>query len=161
MTPLENLPDVPTIWEGNQFVDDRGSVSFVNKFNLYRCGVERVYWVQNVRSGYIRGLHGHKREGKFVLVVQGMALVNAVQLDEADNSILDGTPVSVHSFVLCGWQPKILFIPPGYYNGFKSLKESTTVMFFSTSDLGSSEKRDDFRLAWDALGTEIWNEHFR
>lgn len=160
MVPSVNLPTVPSLWEGKQFVDDRGSVSFVNEFNPYKCGVERFYTVRNVRSQYIRAWHGHKREGKFAMVTSGMALVCVVRIAAAQKWVENDVPCEYESFILCGWQPKVLWIPPGYYNGFKSLKEGTDIMFFSTSSLEDS-KGDDYRLDWDALGTKMWNEHFR
>jgi len=160
MKALENLPTVPSVWEGQQFVDDRGSVSFVNKFNPYQCGIERFYTVQNIRSGFVRAWHGHAREAKFATVVSGAALINTVRISKVENWVENDVPCSYESFVLCGWQPKVLLIPPGYYNGFKSLQKGTTIMFFSTSSLEDS-KGDDCRMSWDALGTKMWDENFR
>jgi len=40
--------------------------------------------------------------------------------------------------------PQILFVPPGYANGFKILVPDTKILFFSTATLADS-KNDDFR----------------
>lgn len=159
MNPVPEV-QVPTVWEGKQFVDDRGFVSFVNDFNPAKYGIQRIYTVRNICSEYVRAWHGHKFESKFVMVVSGVALINVVSIDAAEHSIENDVPCAYQSFILCGWQPKVLWIPPGYYNGFKNLKEDTDIMFFSTVPLGSSIK-DDFRLNWDIFGTEMWNKHYR
>ena len=44
----------------------------------------------------------------------------------------------ISKFVLSSKSPKILWIPPGNYNGFKSLEENTSILFFSTSTLDES-----------------------
>ena len=41
-------------------------------------------------------------------------------------------------FVLSSKTPKVLWIPPGNYNGFKSLEENTSILFFSTTTLHES-----------------------
>jgi dTDP-4-dehydrorhamnose 3,5-epimerase len=161
MDPSVNLPTVPSVWEGNQFVDDRGSVSFVNEFNPFKCGVERFYTVRNVRSGYVRAWHGHRHEGKFAMVTSGMATIKTIRISDVEEfeKSTQFYP-EILSFTLCSWQPKILWIPPGFYNGFKNLKPDTDVMFFSTEPLGASQG-DDTRLAWDRFGAEVWAEDFR
>ena len=50
-------------------------------------------------------------------------------------------------------QPKVLFIPAGYANGFMSLTDDTRLIFFSTSTLDES-KEDDVR--YDARYWNIW-----
>ena len=125
------------ILNGGIAVDDRGSVRFVNDFNFE--GVKRFYQVENHRRGFIRAWHGHKKEGKYVYVPNGSALVGVVNMETEE----------VSKFVLSDKSPKILWIPPGYYNGFKSLEENTKILFFSTSTLE------------DSLGDDIREEHNR
>lgn len=125
------------VLNGGIVVDDRGSVRFVNDFNF--DGVKRFYQVENHRQGFIRAWHGHKKEGKYVYVTSGSALVGVVNMETEE----------VSKFVLSDKSPKILWIPPGYYNGFKSLEENTKILFFSTSTLE------------DSLGDDIREEHNR
>lgn len=63
---------------GGLSVDDRGSVTFVNDFNF--SDVKRFYIVENHRVGFIRAWHGHEKEGKYVFVVKGTALIGAVDM---------------------------------------------------------------------------------
>jgi dTDP-4-dehydrorhamnose 3,5-epimerase-like enzyme len=140
------MSDSPHILQGGVAVDDRGSVRFVNDFDF--SDVKRFYQVQNHRQGFIRAWHGHQHEAKYVYVASGAALIGAVNME---------TQV-VDKFVLSTQSPRILFIPSGYANGFKTLEENTIILFFSTSDLNSSLK-DDIRFAYDKWN--IWEEDFR
>jgi dTDP-4-dehydrorhamnose 3,5-epimerase-like enzyme len=138
--------DKPVMMSGGLAVDDRGEVGFVNDFNFQ--GVKRFYTVTNHRPGFIRAWHGHRKEGKYVTAVVGSAVVGAVRIDDWEKPSRE---LSVHRFVLCASKPSVLFIPPGYANGFMSLTDDLKLMFFSTSTLEESASDDirfDSRL-WD------------
>ncbi len=141
-----SMSDNPYIIPGGVAVDDRGSVRFVNDFDFKN--VKRFYQVQNHRQGFIRAWHGHQYEAKYVYVVSGSALVGAANME---------TQV-VEKFILSAQSPKVLYIPAGYANGFKTLEENTIILFFSTSDLNSSLK-DDIRFDYDKWN--IWEEDYR
>ena len=131
---------------GGVSVDDRGSVRFVNDFNFE--GVKRFYQVENHSRGFIRAWHGHKKEGKYVYVVNGSALIGVVNMESEE----------ISKFVLSSQTPKVLWIPPGHFNGFKSLEENTKILFFSTSTLEES-LGDDIREDHDKWN--IWSEDYR
>lgn len=139
---LENLQFV----SGGRAIDDRGGLSFVNDFDLGQF--KRFYVVNNHAQGFIRAWHGHKHEAKGVFLTSGSAIVAAVKIDnwETPSKNLD-----VHRFVLSSQKPGVLVIPAGYANGFKTLTEDATLMFFSTSSLEESAN-DDIRFesrTWD------------
>ncbi len=136
----------PKIINGGVAVDDRGYVRFVNEFDFHQ--VKRFYQVSNHRKGFIRAWHGHLKEGKYVYVSSGTALVGIVDMENEELS----------KFVLSSTNPKILWIPPGYYNGFKSLEDNTSILFFSTSTLDESLD-DDIRKDFDHWN--IWEENYR
>lgn len=143
--------DKPTIIPGGVAVDDRGSVRFINDFGFEN--VKRFYMVDNHKQGFVRAWHGHKKEGKYVLVVSGSALIGAVKVDDWENPSKDLQP---EKFVLSATKPSILFIPAGYANGFMSLSPDTKLMFFSTSTLEQS-MGDDIRFHarfWDMWEVE-------
>ncbi len=140
-----------TLIKGGLAVDDRGSVRFVNEFDF--SGVKRFYHVENHRRGFIRAWHGHKKEGKYVYVAAGSALVGAVPI-EANPGDLG----NLKKFVLSDKSPSVLYIPPSYYNGFMNLENGTKILFFSTSSLEDS-LGDDIRQAYDCW--DIWQEDFR
>ncbi len=138
--------DVTKLILGGISVDDRASVRFVNEFDFEK--VKRFYQVENHSKGFIRAWHGHKKEGKYVYVSSGTALIGVVDM-ETEN---------VQKFVLSSKTPKILYIPPNNFNGFKSLEENTTILFFSTTTLEES-LGDDIRESHDKWN--IWDEDFR
>ena len=139
---MENLKLI----SGGISVDDRGSVRFVNDFDFKN--VKRFYHVENHSRGFIRAWHGHKKEGKYVYVSSGTALIGVVNMDSE----------KVEKFILSSKSPKVLYIPPNNFNGFKSLEENTTILFFSTSTLEES-LGDDIREQHDKW--DIWSEDYR
>jgi dTDP-4-dehydrorhamnose 3,5-epimerase len=140
------MSDSLGIIPGGVAVDDRGSVRFVNDFNFQ--DVKRFYQVQNHKRDFIRAWHGHHHEAKYVYVASGSALVGAANMETNE----------VNKFVLSSQSPKVLCIPAGYANGFKTLEENTIILFFSTSDINAS-LNDDIRFPYDKWN--IWEEDYR
>jgi len=139
----------PSYIEGGLAVDDRGELGFVNDFRLE--GVKRFYTVANHRQGMVRAWHGHRREGKFISVVTGAALVCAVEIDDWSTPSRDA---EVHRYVLSARKPAVLCIPPGCANGFMSLTADAKLIVFSTSTL--EESRDD-DVRFDARYWNPWD----
>jgi dTDP-4-dehydrorhamnose 3,5-epimerase len=143
------LPTVPRLIEGGLAVDDRGEVGFVNDFSFH--GVKRFYVVSNHRAGFVRAWHAHRREAKYVSVVQGAAVVAAVKIDDWDRPSKDA---EVLRYVLADAKPSVLYVPPGYANGFMSLTPDTKLVFFSTSSVEET-RGDDVR--YDARYWNPWS----
>lgn len=137
---------IPTIFNGNLFVDDRGALTVANGFDFR--DVKRFYMVENHERGFIRAWHGHEKEGKYVFVVSGAIKIALMPLNS--NDVKD-----MQWFVLSDKKPMIFGIPPGCYNGFMTLQENTKVMFFSTSTLEESNG-DDIRKEYDHFGEDVW-----
>lgn len=134
------------LYPGGLAVDNRGSLKFVNDFQL--GGYKRFYVVENHVPGFVRAWHGHKVEKKAVICIQGAALVAAVEVDDWDNP---SEGLQVNRFVLSASNPSALHIPAGYANGFKTLTPNAILLFFSSSTLEESSK-DDIRFPsrfWD------------
>jgi len=148
---MENT-EIKTI-VGGVATDDRGTVRFVNDFDFK--DVKRFYQVQNHNSGFIRAWHGHKKEAKYVYVAKGTALIGAVPLSEIEKG---KDAQNVFKTVISSNNPKIVYIPSGYANGFKSLEPGTIIQFFSTSTLQDS-LGDDIRFDYDIVN--IWKEDYR
>ena len=102
---------------------------------------------QNSKTYYDMAV-AYKKEGKYVYVVNGSALIGVVNMDSEE----------INKFVLSSQTPKVLWIPPGHYNGFKSLEENTKILFFSTSTIEES-LGDDIRESHDKWN--IWEEDYR
>lgn len=144
----------PKIINGGISIDDRGSVRFINDFNFEK--VVRFYQVENHKEGFVRAWHGHHKESKYVYVAKGSALVGAVPIEMMINKNIDET--KVFKTVLSSLSPKVLLIPKGYANGFKSLEEGTIIQFYSSLSLQDS-LNDDIRFEHDLL--DIWGQDDR
>lgn len=141
--------DKPTLLQGGLAVDDRGEVGFVNEFGF--ADVKRFYTVKNHSQGFVRAWHAHKREAKYVAVLEGAALVGVVAIDDWEKP---SKQAEVSRFILSAQKPSVLFIPARYANGFMSLTADARLIFFSTSTLAES-KDDDIR--YDARYWDIWH----
>lgn len=139
------------IFEGKTIIDAKGVISFVNDFHFKK--VKRFYQIVLGDKEIIRAFHGHMKEAKFAYVVSGSVLLCAAPLD---NPQFPSKQVKMERFILSGENPKIVYIPPKYANGFKSLGKNSIVIFFSTKSLSESLK-DDYRYPFDYWGKEIWN----
>jgi dTDP-4-dehydrorhamnose 3,5-epimerase len=140
--------ETPILIEGGIGVDDRGDVAFANDFNF--DGVKRFYLVSNHRSGFVRAWHAHRHEAKYVIVVQGSAIVACVLIDNWERPSKEA---HVHRYVLSSNKPAVLYIPAGYANGFMSLTPDAKLMFFSTSNMEEA-RGDDIR--YDAHYWDPW-----
>lgn len=140
------MEEIGKIINGGIFVDDRGTLRFVNGFNFK--DVKRFYQVENHERGFIRAWHGHKKEGKYVYVVKGSAWIGVVDMDKLHND----------RYILSDKKPQILYIPPGNYNGFQTLEEDTIIIFFSTTTTEES-KGDDYRVPYKNF--PIFNKEYR
>jgi dTDP-4-dehydrorhamnose 3,5-epimerase-like enzyme len=143
------MPTELKLLNGGLAVDDRGQVGFVNDFDF--AGVKRFYTVTNHRRNFVRAWHAHRKEGKYVTVLRGTALIGAVAIDNWERP---SKTAQVARHVLSANNPAVLFIPAGHANGFMSLTEDALVVFFSTATLEESSG-DDVR--YDARYWDIWD----
>ena len=139
----------PLLIKGDVAIDDRGEVGFVNGFDF--ADVKRFYTVKNHRRGFVRAWHAHRREAKYITVLEGAALVAAVHIDNWENP---SPKAQVMRYVLSARRPSVLYVPPGYANGFMSLTDDARLVFYSSATLDESQN-DDVR--YDARLWDIWN----
>ena len=141
----------PSIIDGGLAVDDRGELVFAN--DLLLSDYKRFYVIKNHTPQFVRAWHGHKKESKAIVVLQGSALVGAVAIDDWENP---STNLKVHRYVLSAKKPQVLLIPAGFANGIMTLVSDSTVLVFSSSTLQESSG-DDFRFPsryWDIWQVE-------
>lgn len=147
---MENSFEKPNLIKGGLAIDERGQMVFANDFDFK--GVKRFYMAENFSCETIRGFHGHLKEAKYALAISGTALIVAALMDNAEKPSKNS---EVYRFVLSARKPEILYIPPRYANGMRSLEKNTKVIFFSTTSMEEA-KEDDFRFPWDYWGKEVW-----
>lgn len=156
----ENLPKIIDL---STFHDDRGKISFNNDFNLSELGIKRFYTVSHVAPNYIRAFHGHLKESKYCLVNDGYFRLVLIKMNVVDGKVLnfeDDLQLNKNTFVchIEASQPRIVYIPKGYYNGFMNLTPTGQITFYSTSTTGESEG-DDYRMHYQMFfnnGVSVW-----
>lgn len=138
--------DEPRLIEGACSIDPRGKVSFCNGFDF--DNVKRFYMVENSQVGLVRAWHAHKHETKYIMLLKGEAIIGAVKVSNWEKPSVEA---QVHRYLMNAEKPSVLYIPPGYANGFITLTKDAQLIIFSTSTLEES-KNDDFRFNpryWD------------
>lgn len=129
------------IIKGDRHIDSRGSVSFINEFDMSQ--VKRFYRIEP-ELGVRRAWQGHKHESKWFHVVKGRMRVKLKSLD---------TQELLGDYELTDSQPAVLSIPKGMYNGFESLEEGSILLVFSDVTLEQS-KTDDHRASLNDIPWE-------
>ena len=129
----------PKIFQGGISFDKRGSVSYNNSLELKK--IKRFYIVQNKKNNFVRAWHGHKLEAKYILCIKGKAKVSAVRIKDFKKPKKNS---KVYSWIIDEKKPSVVFIPPGFANGTKSLLKGTKIFVLSTTTLKDS-LNDDFR----------------
>ena len=129
----------PTIIQGGLFNDERGSLAFVNDFDLQP--IRRFYTITHHNTAVVRAWQGHQKEAKWFYCSNGSFQILSVKIDDWENPSRD---LEVISFRLSENNPRILAVPPGYASGFKATEKDSTLIVYSDKDLEAS-KNDDFR----------------
>lgn len=139
---------VPLDWK----VDDRGFLAQIyQSTDGHMPPLKRIYIVGNFDKGTIRAFHGHHKEWKGFFVPTGAVQLVVVKETEGEKP---------KSFFLAARKPEVLFVPPGYYNGWKALEDNTLLICLSSSTLEES-LGDDFRKDPFAYGKELWEVKHR
>ena len=139
----------------NTSYDDRGDVVYCNDFNFIQKKIKRFYQIANNNINFVRAWHGHKKEEKFLLVLEGVFKLCAVKIDNWKNP---SKKLSVKEFIVNANSPKILHIPGGYAHGTQNLKFNSKLLVFSTFSLKETTQ-DDYRFKSDLWYD--WNIKFR
>jgi dTDP-4-dehydrorhamnose 3,5-epimerase-like enzyme len=134
---------IPTFIKGGISIDDRGSLTFVNDFNIENF--KRFYTVRNHTQGFVRAWHGHLNETKAIMAISGTAIVAAVEMTSTKSPDKNK---EVYKYVVSSSSPGIVLIPAGFANGFKTLAPDTVLLIFSSSTLEESTG-DDYRFPYD------------
>ncbi|QXP60671.1 WxcM-like domain-containing protein [Olleya sp. HaHaR_3_96] len=126
----------PELIDGDIFSDARGTLQFVNDFNL--SSIKRVYFIIHPKTETIRAWQGHKIESRWFYCVKGSFSIKLVKIDDWDNP---SDNCKIFEFDLEENTPQVLFIPNGYANGFSALEKNSKLMIMS--DYTLNEVQDD------------------
>ncbi|MBZ0243544.1 MAG: dTDP-4-dehydrorhamnose 3,5-epimerase [Bacteroidales bacterium] len=139
-------PTKPTIIPGASYTDHRGTISFVNDFKFE--GVTRFYTIHHPSTDIIRAWQGHTHESKYYYPAKGTWLIAWVKMDF---SIPEDQWQAEH-ITLKASDDKMLFLPPGYANGFKALETDSIITGFSVPG-----KEEETLLRWNANKWMDWD----
>jgi len=150
----------PKLIIGGSFTDDRGDMEYFNDIEklkidenedfdpvLLSFQYSRMYFVSNHQTNFVRAWHGHMHEGLLVKVVAGVALIGAAKLEKIGREI-EVSPDNMKQYVLCGSKGQMLYIPPGWANGAKTLKANTKIMYIADHFI---DPEDDYRFDYNII----------
>jgi dTDP-4-dehydrorhamnose 3,5-epimerase len=142
----------PFLIKGGEHLDERGKLSFVNDFSLEK--IMRFYTITHSDTNVIRAWQGHKKQPRYFYVASGSFWIACVKIDDWLNPSKN---LKVNLFQLNGDnQASVLYIPPGFANGIKAIKEESKLISFC-EDLLNENSGDNYRynknmwLDWNIL----------
>ncbi|MFH6958399.1 hypothetical protein ACHRV1_13425 [Flavobacterium aquidurense] len=134
---------IASIIEGGNFLDHRGSISYVNDFSFKE--IERFYIISNSEENPIRAWQGHKLDAKNFYCVSGAFKIHFLKIDNWENPSKN---LKIETILVSARESKIVHIPAGYANAIESLEKDSKLISFSTLPL-ANVCDDDFRYASD------------
>lgn len=140
----------PRLIKGGIFTDHRGSLKYVNDFNL--GNVNRFYTITQSPDHGARAWQGHKTEFKAFHCLKGAFAIRLAKIEDWENP---GEP-EITAFTLSASESEILLIPGGYANGLKALEDDSRLLIFSemtTEEAKGDEIRFDTNkwINWDKI----------
>ena len=144
---MKQETEKPNIITGGSFTDARGTLSFINNFDLLPA--RRFYIIEHPDVSVVRAWQGHKREQKWFYVIAGS--FKMVIVKPAD-WVVPGEEQYLREFRLHAGDNKLLHVPGGYASGFKASEPGSKLLVFSefaVADAASDEFRFDKDLWYD------------
>ena len=73
----------PSLIKGSQYSDHRGIIQFNNSFDASE--IKRVYFIENIDSGFVRAWQGHQIEQRWFSAVNGTFRIQLIKIDQWEN----------------------------------------------------------------------------
>ena len=108
--------DFSQITEGGLFSDNRGTVAFVNDFDL--SPIKRMYVISHPNTDIIRAWRGHKIERKWFFCTKGVFEIKVIEIDNWDNPAKD---LLIKSHILNANKTQILAVREGCCTAIRAL----------------------------------------
>lgn len=138
----------PTLIEGGQFEDVRGTLTFNNNFDV--APVRRIYFVENSSSEIIRAWQGHKIEQRWFSVVSGSFIIKVIKIDNWEQPTKQNEEFL---FTLRARGFSVLHVPPGYATSIQATELNSKLMAMGDHLLGST--KDEYRFPADYFNLTI------
>lgn len=127
----------PNIIKGGTSTDHRGTVSFMNDFNM--IDVKRIYVIFHPDISIVRAWRAHKLEQRWFFAVDGQFLIRLVKID---NWEMPDKNVPIEEFILTASNTEVLHIPIGYGSSIQALKENSKLIVFADHGIENSAMDD-------------------
>jgi dTDP-4-dehydrorhamnose 3,5-epimerase-like enzyme len=127
------------ITEGGLFSDSRGSVAFINDFNL--SPIKRFYLISHPNTDVIRAWQGHKIERKWFFCTKGSFEIKVIKIDTWEHPSKD---LHINNHVLNANKSQVLAVNKGCCTAIRALEKNASLLVFSDKTLEEA-KNDDFR----------------
>lgn len=145
----------PSIIQSKISFDDRGELVHCNNFDFKKNKIRRFYIIENNQINFIRAWHGHKKEEKFIQILNGSIKVCIIKIDDW---IKPSKKLKKITHIISSKNPSIIHIPGGYAHGIQTLKKDTRYIVYSNLSLRESLK-DDYRYPFNYW--DNWQIKFR
>ncbi len=145
----------PSIIQSKISFDDRGELVHCNNFDFKKNKIRRFYIIENNQINFIRAWHGHKKEEKFIQILNGSIKVCIIKIDDW---IKPSKKLKKITHIVSSKNPSIIRIPGGYAHGIQTLKKDTKYIVYSNLSLRESLK-DDYRYPFNYW--DNWQIKFR
>ena len=127
----------PNIIEGAKHTDSRGTLSFINEFDMLQ--IRRFYTIEHPNIEIERGWRGHKIEQRWFSVSKGSFVVKLVRID---NWEFPSPILQQQEFILSEKQHSVLHIPKGYASCLKANEANSKLIVFADSTVENAELDD-------------------
>ncbi len=123
--------------------DQRGSIRFVNDFNL--TAVKRFYIIENSSTEIVRGWRAHRTEQRWFFILEGGFSMSYVKVDDWDQPSRE---LEVSEISWRASDNSVVHVPAGFATAFRALEARSKLLVFA--DFGIEHaKDDDFTYALD------------
>jgi len=122
--------ELPRLIEGSNYLDERGTLSFVNDFSMKE--VQRFYVIKHPNTHITRGWRAHKMEQRWFYVTKGAFEIKLIAIDnwEVPNPELAQTV-----FNLKEESSNVLHVPKGYATCLRALSNDSQVIVYADYDI--------------------------
>lgn len=115
----------PTIIKGGSHTDQRGTLSFVNDFDMGR--VKRFYTIDHPTHRIVRAWRGHRIEQRWFYVVEGAFLLRLVKIDYWESPTKN---LPIAEYKLFAKDQKVLHVPNGYASWLQATEDHSKIILF-------------------------------
>lgn len=126
-----------TVTKGGMASDHRGSIRFVNEFDMTQ--VKRFYIIENKDAELIRGWRAHRIEQRWFYVLSGSFILDLIKIDDWDDVSAD---LPIERRVMHVEDKQVVHVPAGYGTAFQALEEGAELLVFADYGIEHAVKDD-------------------